>query len=372
MMRNENSLVRQPAGAIEGAAGLQGEVERRVSVQIGETAGKLAELAAKIRALLGEAFAPILPATEADAAIILDWLASGRKAQSAKTQREYLRDLCGPAIGFLMFTGAKPLSLVTREDVKRYAEALAAATIPATARRAEHSLSIATRRRMMAAVKGLLTHANGLGLIPFNAGKAVALPSLPRSKRDKALTRGQSLTLQAVADIRANSETHRATRWRDALLSRLLYLTGARISEALALEWRDLYATDRGAELKIRHGKGDKERVLSLPADVYADLCAMRADRGAPEDAYIFTSQKGGRLSAAQAWRIVGKLAGAANLGRRIGPHTFRHSVATQLLDAGAPLHQVSEFLGHSDPRVTIESYYSESAALDVAEYLGK
>lgn len=371
MMRNENSLVRQEAADLDGAAGLQGEVERRVLVQIGETAGKLAELVAKIRALLGEAFAPILPATEADAAIILDWLASGKKAQSTKTQREYLRDLCGPSIGFLMFTQAKPLSLVTREDVKRYAEALATATIPATSRRAEHSLSIATRRRMMAAVKGLLTHANGLGLIPFNAGKGVALASLPRSKRDKALTRGQSLTLQAVADIRANGETHQTTRRRDALLSRVLYLTGARISEALALEWRDLYATDRGAELKIRHGKGDKERVLSLPADVYADLCAMRPT-GAPETAFIFTSQKGGRLSAAQAWRIVGKLAGAANLGRRIGPHTFRHSVATQLLDAGAPLHQVSEFLGHSDPRVTIESYYSESAALDVAEYLGK
>jgi site-specific recombinase XerD len=44
--------------------------------------------------------------------------------------------------------------------------------------------------------------------------------------------------------------------------------------------------------------------------------------------------------------------------------HTWRHSIATQLLDAGAPLHKVSSFLGHSDSKITVKAYYSESEGL--------
>lgn len=357
MIRNEIALVRQtPGAALE---------------QIGETTGKLARLAEEITRLLGQAFNPALPASDVDAGIVLDWLNSGKKANSPNTRREYLRDLCGPKIGFLLFVESKPLYTVTRDDFTKYAEALRAAEIPATDRRTAHKLSIATQRRMLAAVKGLFTHANGLGLIPFNPGKAIALPSLPEKKRDKALTRAQSLKLQAAAEMRASqAETHQTTRSRDALLSQTLYLTGARISEALNLVWADLYATDKGAELKIRHGKGDKERVVSIPGDLYADLLAMKAERQAAEDAPVFLSQKGSRLSIAQAGRIIRKVAEAAQIQRRVTPHTMRHSIATQLLDGGAPLHGVSEFLGHSDPKITIKAYYSAESALDVSSYL--
>jgi len=46
------------------------------------------------------------------------------------------------------------------------------------------------------------------------------------------------------------------------------------------------------------------------------------------------------------------------------------HSIATQLLDAGAPLHKVSSFLGHSDPKITVKSYYSESEGLNVEDFI--
>lgn len=336
--------------------------------QVGDLAGKLDALAALIEERLGANFHPTMPASEVDAAIVLDWLGTGKKAQSKKTLKEYLRDLCGPKTGFLAFVGAKPLSTVTREDVRGFAKALAEVTIPETDKREAHALSLATQRRMLAAVKGLFSHANGMGLLPFNPGKGVVLPSLPESKRDKALTRGQSLTLQAAADVRAESDVYQVTRRRDALLLQVLYTSGARISEALSLKWSDIYATDRGAEVRIIRGKGDKERLVGLPAGVYSDLLALRAD--AADDAYVFVSQKGGRLSEAQGWRIVKGLAQAAKIKRHVSPHVLRHSIATQLLDAGAPLHQVSEFLGHSDPQVTIKSYYSQASALDVSDYL--
>jgi len=120
----------------------------------------------------------------------------------------------------------------------------------------------------------------------------------------------------------------------------------------------------------IIHGKGRKERVISLPEELFEALREMRAERHGNEEHFVFTSQKGGRLSVSQAWRIVNALADEANVTKKVSPHTWRHSIATQLLDAGAPLHKVSSFLGHSDPKITVKSYYSESEGLKVEDFI--
>jgi site-specific recombinase XerD len=341
--------------------------------QVGESDGAMEKLARLARELLGESFQLTMPANEGDAAVILDWLRSGSKAESPKTQREYLRDVCGPTTGFLTFVGAKLLAAVTRQDVQNYRDALKAVVIPATARRAEHSLAASSQIRMLASVKGLLTHANGIGYAPFNPGKGVALPSLPESKRDKALSQSQSMKMLVTAQNRAEAtetEKRAKTRWRDYLLNEVCYFTGGRISEVLALRWRDIYATDKGGEMKIVRGKGRKERVISLPEGLFEALQAMRADRRAGDEDFVFTSQKGGQLSISQAWRIVNALAKEANISKKMSPHGWRHSIATQLLDAGAPLHKVSSFLGHSDPKITVKAYYSESEGLKVEDFI--
>src|SRR5262249_48687722 len=130
------------------------------------------------------------------------------------------------------------------------------------------------------------------------------------------------------------------------------------------------YATDKGGEMKIVQGKGRKERVISLPGELFDALQEMRADRRAGDDDFVFTSQKGGQLSVSQAWRIVNALAGKANVTQKVPPPPWRHSIATQLLDAGAPLHKVSSFLGHSDPKITVKAYYSESEGLKVEDFI--
>src|SRR5688572_33216601 len=223
---------------------------------VGESDGAMDKLVELACALLGENFQLTRPATEGDAAVILDWLRSGTKAESPKTQREYLRDVCGPTTGFLTFVGAKPLAAVSRQDVQNYRDALKAVVIPATARRAEHSLAASSQIRMLASLKGLLTHANGIGYTQFNPGKGVALPSLPESKRDKALSQSQSMKMLITAQNRAEAtetEKRAKTRRRDYLRNKLLYMTGGRISEVLALRWSHIYGTDKGGEMKIIH-----------------------------------------------------------------------------------------------------------------------
>lgn len=339
---------------------------------VGETIGKLEELDGLIRALLGENFNPTLPATETDAAIILDWLSSGTKADCPNTRREYLRDICGPHTGFLTFVNRKSLGQVSRQDMHYFKTAIGEVVVPVTSRRPSHQLSIGTQRRMLSAVKGLLSHANGLGLIPFNAGKGVTLPSAPSSKRDKALQHADSLRMLITAQTRAaatETEKRQLTRRRDFLLNKLCYVTGGRISEILNLTWANVYATDKGGECRIL-GKGSKERIVNIPAEVFEALQAERAARQAGDADFVFISQKGGRLSHAQAWRIITGMGKAAGIQKRVTPHTWRHSVATQLLDKGAPLHQVSEFLGHADPKTTIKHYYSSSTGLRVEEFI--
>jgi site-specific recombinase XerD len=66
----------------------------------------------------------------------------------------------------------------------------------------------------------------------------------------------------------------------------------------------------------------------------------------------------------------VNTLANEANVAKKISPHTWRHSTATQLFDAGAPLHKVSRFLSHSDPKITVKAYYSESKGLKVEDFI--
>jgi site-specific recombinase XerD len=140
---------------------------------------------------------------------------------------------------------------------------------------------------------------------------------------------------------------------------------GARLpcqsQEILALRWCDLCDGERGGEVKLVHSRGGKERVISLPQDLLAALQKLHAERGADEEGFIFTSQKGGPLSVSQAERILTALANEAKIDKKVSPRTLRDSIATQLLDRGAPLQRVSKFLGHNDLKITGQMYDSES-----------
>jgi site-specific recombinase XerD len=142
--------------------------------------------------------------------------------------------------------------------------------IPATARRAEHSLAASSQIRMLACVKGLLTHANGIGYTPINSGKGVALATLLESKRDKTLFQYQSMKMLVTAQNLAEAtetEKRANTQWRDYLLNEECYFTGGRISEVLALRWRDIYAPDWGGEMKIVRGNGARSASTACRRD---------------------------------------------------------------------------------------------------------
>lgn len=144
-------------------------------------------------------------------------------------------------------------------------------------------------------------------------------------------------------------------RLRDRALLELMYATGARVSEVLALDLDDLI----DPTLVRLFGKGSKERVV--PVGSYAQraleayLVRVRpglvaVGRGTPA---LFLNQRGGRLSRQSAWQVINAAGKVAGLGDEVSPHTLRHSFATHLLEGGADVRVVQELLGHSSVATT-------------------
>jgi integrase/recombinase XerC len=141
--------------------------------------------------------------------------------------------------------------------------------------------------------------------------------------------------------VRAPAESEAGLR--DHALLELLYATGIRVSECCGLDASDV---DRGQGTVRVLGKGGRERVVPVGDVALAALDAYHAARGAG-DGPLFTNQRGGRLTVRSAHRIVGARAREAGTGRRVTPHTMRHTFATHMLGEGADLRLIQELLGH-------------------------
>ncbi len=143
---------------------------------------------------------------------------------------------------------------------------------------------------------------------------------------------------------------------RDAALLELLYATGARVSEVVALDLDDLPDDE---EALLLRGKGGKERIVPVGSMARTALAAYvvraRPDlsaRGRANSA-LFLDARGGRLSRQGAYGILQRAAQRAHLAHAVSPHTLRHCFATHLLEGGADIRVVQELLGHSSVATT-------------------
>lgn len=144
------------------------------------------------------------------------------------------------------------------------------------------------------------------------------------------------------------------------LLIETVYGCGLRVSEAANLKKCDL-RFDEGV-LFVRRGKGNKDRIVSLPSTLSKRLESyinLRND----ENLYIFDSARGGHLTIMSIQKIVDKAAMKAGITKNVHPHTLRHSYATHLLENGTDIRMIQRLLGHSDVRTT-ELYTHVSSAL--------
>ncbi|MEJ6542779.1 tyrosine recombinase XerC [Brachybacterium paraconglomeratum] len=204
--------------------------------------------------------------------------------------------------------------------------------------------------------------------------------------RDGTATEGETAGEDATADGAPAEEpsevdpVQRAVQLRDAAVLELLYSSGLRVSELVAL---DLGGIDMAQGTVRVRGKGDKERIVPVGVPALEALRrwetegrpvlagATAAGRGtaqapgngragtsaarrakAPGRAF-FLGVRGGRLGDRAVRTLVDRYAARAGIARHVTPHTLRHSAATHLVEGGADLRSVQDFLGHSSLATT-------------------
>lgn len=257
------------------------------------------------------------------------WIASRK---SEHTRRAYFRDLAD-YLGWCEATGLDPRRAL-RGDIDAY-----------TAARCGNLASTSTARR-------LSVLSSWYGYLMSNAVadcNPVVAVDRPTVDRDGSATVGLSSgeVTQFMRTARAQASR------RDVALLGMLAELGLRVGEALALDL-DHLRHNRGHRTVVVHGKGGKVRELPIPAPLGRDLDTYLAERG-EKPGPLFVTAAGKRVDQPAVYRLVRRIGRAAGLpaADQLSPHSLRHSIATAALDAGAPLRDVQDFLGHSDPRTT-------------------
>jgi integrase/recombinase XerD len=217
----------------------------------------------------------------------------------------------------------------------------------------ERGNSPRTRNARLAAIRSFMRYASVRD--PASLPVAQRVLAIPSKRFDRPvlgfLSRDE---VQAILDAPDRSTS---SGCRDAVLLAVLYNTGARVSEITGLRVADILL-DRAAAVRL-HGKGRKERVVPLWKSTATQLRAWLAQIDRSPQAPVFRNRVGRPISRSGVeHRLRVAVATAATtcpslVGRRISPHTLRHTTAMHLLQGGVDITVIAMWLGHEDPATT-------------------
>jgi integrase/recombinase XerD len=267
---------------------------------------------------------------------------------AANTVESYERDLRRYA-GVLAARGKTQLDDVRTADVAAFLAALR------TGDDEHQPLAASSAGRAVVAVRGLHAFALAQGLCGGDPARDVTPPAPPR-RLPKAIAISE---VERLLDAAGSTEDPDPRVLRDRALLEFLYGTGARISEAVALDVDDLDQDLAADPVVLLSGKGGKQRFVPVGSYAVRALEAYLV-RGRPALAVagrraspaVFLNARGGRLTRQGAWGVLGEAAARSELDG-VSPHTLRHSFATHLLDGGADIRVVQELLGHASVTTT-------------------
>ncbi|MGF1653616.1 MAG: site-specific tyrosine recombinase XerD [Actinomycetales bacterium] len=292
--------------------------------------------------------------------VYLDHLVVER-GRAANTVAAYRRDL-ERYLDHLGRRGRAVPGEVTAVDVGAFVMAMRS---PPTA------LSVTSAARALAAVRGWHRYWAAEGWAPDVAADVSGPRPADRLPR--------ALTVTDVELLLSAPPTDTPSGLRDRALMETLYATGARISEAVALDLADVRPALRpvpDAEeppFVLVRGKGGKERYVPLGRQARAALDAYlvrsrpallgRRTGPGPAREPLFLNARGARLSRQSAFASLAVAAERCGLQVAASPHVLRHSFATHLVEGGADVRVVQELLGHASltttqvyTRITVET----------------
>ncbi len=223
-----------------------------------------------------------------------------------------------------------------REDLARYLRSIKA-----------RGLSSRSAARALSALRSFYAFASVYLAFPRDPTADLENPktglSLP-----KTLTEGEVEALLCAPD------TGEALGLRDRAMLELLYASGLRVSEIVALP-RDRVDLEAGI-LRVT-GKGGRERLVPFGKAagkwLARYLSSARPGLDRQGSACLFLSARGAAMTRQRFWQLIEKYGRVAGIRTRLTPHRLRHSFATHLLEHGADLRALQMMLGHADIATT-------------------
>ena len=182
---------------------------------------------------------------------------------------------------------------------------------------------------------------------------SINLDDIPKIKYSQKLP--DVLSVKEMFRLLDNIPTESMNGLRNKAMLELMYASGLRISEAINLSIHDVNWDEKVIRVM---GKGGKQRVVPV-AEISMEFVKRYFDVSRPllkkekNTDYFFLNRSGNKLSRMGVWKIIDNLSKKAGIKKHVSPHTFRHSFATHLLEAGANLRVVQMLLGHASINTT-------------------
>ncbi len=260
------------------------------------------------------------------------WLESGL---SKNTVEAYQRDLIAFATWLAKLE--TNLSSATRQDILKY-----------QSERIRNGSKVRSDARLLSSLRRFYRYLCREELRESDPTVQIESPRIGRSLPT-------SLTEQEVEDLLVQPDTVQALGLRDRTMLEVLYATGLRVSELIALK---IEQVNMRQGLVRCVGKGNKERLVPL-GEIALDWLQDYLIEGRPailngqlsDD--LFPTNRGKGMTRQAFWYLIKRYAKQAMIEKDLSPHTLRHAFATHLLNHGADLRVVQLLLGHSDLSTT-------------------
>lgn len=209
-------------------------------------------------------------------------------------------------------------------------------------------LSARSQARIISGIKQFFTYLLLEGIITENHADLLEQPKIGKKLPDV-------LSIQEIEGLINAVDLTKKEGQRNRAIVETLYSCGIRVSELIELKLSDLYF-DEGFIRVI--GKGNKQRLVPTSKQMCKEVdnyIHTTRNQKIKENFshFLFLNRRGEKMTRVMIFTIVQNLAKKINLGRKISPHTFRHSFATHLIEGGANLRAIQEMLGHESISTT-------------------
>ncbi len=254
---------------------------------------------------------------------------------SNKTVEAYIHDIKA----LEDFLKDKNIETATSEDIQLFLISLS-----------KKDISVRSQARILSGIKSFYRYLLYEGVVSDDPTRLIDAPKIGRHLPEVLSIPEIDAIFQAI-DL-SEPEGH-----RNKAILEVLYGCGLRVSELVNLQLSQLRFHEDEQYLRVV-GKGDKERLVPISKaaqkaiELYLETRNSLPIKKEAEN-IVFLNRRGNKLSREMIFIIVKKLTQLAGIKKNVSPHTFRHSFATHLVEAGADLRAVQEMLGHESITTT-------------------